>query len=77
MESDANWRVSQVKEYYEIINVVYIHDEKIYGTVENLGAFASMVKYTRDGIEQEELLENSDFAIIDEIVFHHVEEDNG
>lgn len=66
-----------MKEYYEIINVVYIHDEKIYGTVEKLGAFASIVKYTKEGIEYEELLENGDFAIVDEIVFHHVEEDNG
>ena len=66
-----------MKEYYEIINVVYIHDEKIYGTVEKLGAFASIVKYTKEGIEYEELFENNDFAIVDEIVFHHVEEDNG
>ena len=66
-----------MREYYEIINVVYIHDEKVYGTVEKLGAFASIVKYTKEGIEYEELLENSDFAIVDEIVFHHVEENNG
>lgn len=66
-----------MQEYYEIINVVYIYDEKIYGTVEKLGAFASMVKYNKDGIDHEELLENSDFAIVDEIVFHHIEEDNG
>ena len=66
-----------MKEYYEVINVVYIHEEKIYGTVENLGAFASVVKYNKDGHSYEELLENDDFAIVDEIVFHHVEEDNG
>lgn len=66
-----------MQEYYEIINVVYIYDEKTYGTVDKLGAFASVVKYNKDGIDYEELLENSDFAIVDEIVFHHVEEDNG
>jgi hypothetical protein len=56
---------------------VYIHEEKVYGTVDQLGAFASLVKYKKDGIEQEVLLENDEFAIVDEIVFHHVEEDNG
>lgn len=66
-----------MKEYYEIINIVYIHDEKAYGTVDKLGAFASKVKYKKDDIEYEELFENSDFSIIDEIVFHHVEENNG
>lgn len=70
-----SWRVSQVKEYYEVINIVYIHDYKIYGTIENMGAFASVVKYTKDGIDYEELIENDEFAIVDEIVFHHVEEE--
>lgn len=66
-----------MQEYYDIINVVYIHDEKAWGTVDKLGAFASMVKYQKDGIDYEILLENDEFAIVDEIVFHHVEEDNG
>lgn len=66
-----------MKEYYEVINIVYIHDEKVYGTVEKLGAFASNVKYKKDDIEYEELFENSDFSIVDEIVFHHIEENNG
>lgn len=66
-----------MQEFYEIINVVYIYEEKTHGTVDNLGAFASVVKYQKDGIEYEELLENDEFAIVDEIVFHHVEENNG
>jgi len=66
-----------VQEYYDIINVVYILDEKVYGTVDQLGAFASVVKYQKEGIDYEVLLENDEFAIVDEIVFHHVEEDNG
>ena len=66
-----------MQEYYEIINVVYIPEEKVYGTVDQLGAFASVVKYTKEGIDHEVLLENDEFAIVDEIVFHHVEEDNG
>ena len=40
-----------------------------------MGAFASVVKYTKDGIDYEELIENDEFAIVDEIVFHHVEEE--
>ena len=66
-----------MKEHYEIINIVYIHEEKIFGTVDKLGAFASMVRYKKGEIEYEELFENDEFAIVDEIVFHHVEEDNG
>lgn len=66
-----------MKEYYDVLNVVYIHDERVFGSVEKLGAFASVVRYQKDGHEYEELLENSEFAIVDEIVFHHVEEDNG
>jgi len=66
-----------VEEYYDIINVVFIHEENVYGTVDKLGAFASVVQYKKDGIDYEVLLENDEFAIVDEIVFHHVEEDNG
>ena len=43
-----------MKESYEIINIVYLHTENTYGTVEKMGAFASVVKYTKDGIEYEE-----------------------
>lgn len=66
-----------MKESYEIINIVYLHTEHTYGTVEKMGAFASVVKYTKDGIEYEELLENEEFAIVDEIVFEHQEEEEG
>lgn len=75
MELESNWRVNQVKEYYERVVIVYIHSEKVHGSVETLGAFASVVKYTKDGIEYEELFENDEFAIVDEIVFHHIEEE--
>lgn len=65
-----------MREYYEVINIVYLHEEKVYGTIEKMGAFDSIVKYRKDGIEYEELVENDEFAIIDEIVFTHVEEEN-
>ena len=63
-------------EYYETINIVYYHDEQVYGTVEKLGAYASVIKYSKDGKEYEELIENDDFVIIENIVFSHVEEDS-
>lgn len=65
-----------MKEYYDRIAIAYIFEEKICGTVEQLGVYASMVKYTKDGVEVEELLDNEDFVILDEIVFEHVEESN-
>lgn len=66
-----------MQEYYDIVNIVFVHEEGVYGTVDQLGAFASLVKYEKDGIDYEVLLENDEFAIVDEIVFHHIEEDNG
>ncbi len=63
-----------MKEYYDVISVVYIHSEECHGTVEKLGAWASIVKYNKDGTEYSELMENEEFSIIDEIVFKHIEE---
>jgi hypothetical protein len=63
-----------VKEYYDRIAIAYIFDENTYGTVEKLGVYASVVKYTKDNVEVEEALNNEDFVIVDEIVFEHVEE---
>ena len=74
MESDASWRESLVIEYYDTTHIVFIYSEQSYGTVEKLGAWASMVKYNKDGIEYNELMENDEFTIVDEIVFKHVEE---
>lgn len=45
---------------------VYINSEKVYGTVEKLGAFASVVKYELDGFQYEELLENEDLTFVGE-----------
>ena len=56
------------------MSIVFIHKEGVYGSCEKLGAFASTVKYTKDGIEHEVVLENDEFSIMDEIVFDHVEE---
>lgn len=64
-----------MKEYYDRVAIAFIHDEGCYGTVNKLGVYASVVKYNKDGVEVEELLDNEDFVILDEIVFEHVEED--
>lgn len=65
-----------MREYYEVINIVFLHGIGLYGTVEKMGAYASVVKYQKDGFEIEELFENDEFAIVDEIVFTHIEEEN-
>lgn len=65
-----------MKEYYDRIAIAYIFDEKLFGTVEKLGVYASMVKYTKENVEIEELINNEDFVIVDEIVFEHIEEEN-
>lgn len=64
-----------MKEYYDRVAIAYIHEEKLYGTVEQLGVYASIIKYKKDAIEIEELMDNEDFVIVDEIVFEHIEED--
>jgi hypothetical protein len=64
-----------VKEYYDKYLIVFLHEDQVYGDVESLGTYASIVKYTKDGIDYEELIENSDFTIMDEFVISHVEED--
>jgi hypothetical protein len=76
MESDAKWRASPVKEYYDTTHVVFIHAEQVCGVVENLGAWASIVTFTKNEVEYKELMENEEFTIIDEIVFQHIEESN-
>ncbi len=63
-----------MKEYYDVTHIVFIHSEQCYGMVEKLGAWASIVKYNKDGMEQNELMENEEFSIVDEIVFKHIEE---
>jgi len=66
-----------VKESYEVVSIVWIHSLKVYGAVEKLGAFASLVRFKRDEVEVEEMLENDEFSVIDEIVFTKVEDFNG
>jgi len=71
----VSWKECLVKEYYDRVLIVFIHDLGVYGTTEKLGAFASIVKYKKDEMEHEEMIDNSEFSIMDEIVFSHVEEE--
>jgi len=64
------------KEFYDTISIVFIHSEGCFGSTEKIGAFASLVKYQKDGIEYEEIIENEDFSIVDEIALQHIEEEN-
>ena len=63
-----------MKEWYEVISIVWIPELQTYGSVENLGVYGSIVKYQKNGIEVEELLDNEDFTVMDEIVFTRVED---
>ncbi len=65
-----------MREYYETTYVVFIHSEQCNGMVEKLGAFASLVKYNKNGMEYSDLMENEEFTIVNEIVFKHIEESN-
>ena len=65
-----------MKEYYDTTHIVFIHSEQCHGTVEKLGAWASVVKYNKNEMDYSELMENEEFTIIDEIVFKHIEESN-
>lgn len=65
-----------MKKYYDRVIIVFIHSIGLYGSIEKLGAFASMVRYTKNEVEYEEIMDNEDFSIMDEIVFEHIEEEN-
>jgi hypothetical protein len=64
-----------VKEYYDKILIVWLHEEQVYGDIESLGTYASKVRWSKNGVDHEELMENSDFTIMDEFVISHVEEE--
>ena len=55
--------------------IVYISDEKCYGVTENLGAFTSLVKYNKDGIEFKVTLLNEDLIFLEDIAIGIEEEE--
>jgi len=65
-----------VKEYQDKVTIIHIPYEEVFGTIEQHGAFVSLVKYEKDGIEYEVFLENDEFVIVNELLFEHFEEEN-
>jgi hypothetical protein len=65
-----------VKEYQDKVIIIHIPEEEVLGTVEQYGAFVSLVKYKKDGMEYEVFLENEEFVIVNELLFEHFEEEN-
>lgn len=47
--------------------IVYIHDEECYGVTESMGAFASLVKYNKGGIEYKVMMLNEDLIFLEDI----------
>lgn len=60
-------------EYPETIYVVYIPTEQVHGVVNDIGLYASVVKYMVEEVEYEEVINNEDFIILDEINIMHFE----
>lgn len=54
--------------------IVFILDEQVYGEIINHGAFASLVRFSKDGIEYEIFLENDEFETVEDIVLDIEEE---
>ncbi len=65
-----------MKEYYDKVTIIFIPDEVVFGTIEQHGAFVSLVKYEKDGIDYEVFLENEEFVVVNELLFEHFEEEN-
>lgn len=47
--------------------IVYIPDEECYGITQSLGAFASLVKYKKSGIEYEVFILNEELIFLEDI----------
>ena len=56
--------------------VVYIQDEECYGVTESMGAFASLVKYNKNGIEYTVMMLNEDLIFLEDISIGLQEEEN-
>lgn len=45
---------------------VYIPDEQCYGITESMGAYASLVKFNRGGVEHKIMILNEDLVFLEE-----------
>lgn len=55
--------------------MVFIPDENCFGVTESLGAFASMVKYNKGGIEYTAMILNEDLIFVDDMKMSIEEEE--
>ncbi len=58
------------EEYDKVVwQIVWIFDQSIHGTVIKQDAYASLIRYSKDGIEYEEVIPNDDFVVVHEVSF--------
>lgn len=51
--------------------VVWVDDEKVFGTiVGSLGAYYTIIRYIKGGIEHEVLMENDEFTLLEDFFEH-------
>jgi len=48
------------------VEVIWLTEERVHGLLLNMGAHYSTVKYTKNGMEYQVLIENNEFNFIDE-----------
>ena len=66
--------MTEERRYNDRYQFVYIFDEMVMGEIVKEGLYASVVKYQKDGIEYEILMDNEEFTVIQEVGFEHIEE---
>jgi hypothetical protein len=64
-----------VNESNERYQIVWLHEEQCHGVIVQFGAYGSLIKYNKDGMEYQTYFDSDDFTILDEIGFLHIEED--
>ena len=55
--------------------IVYIEDESVYGYLISEGAYASLIRYNKYGVEYNVMMLNDEFEIIEDIRIE-IEEEN-
>lgn len=66
--------MTEERKYNDRFQFVYIFDERVVGEIVKEGLYASVVKYKKDGMQYEILMDNEEFTVIQEVGFEHIEE---
>jgi len=56
--------------------IVWLPVEQTYGYLVELGAFFSTVKYTKDGVDFEILMENNEFEFLEDTLVEYDDDDD-